>query len=89
MPDHVMRVTATELKIVRVTCRQCQLTTEMALQKLPKAIGPKGECVHCGADLLNVEKYNPLSELKQAIERLEDAAARMQVDFVIPFEGGR
>ncbi len=89
MPDHVMRVTATELRLVRVTCRQCQLTTELALTKLTRAIGARGECLHCGTDLLNIEKSNPLAELKQAIERLEDAAARMQVDFVIPLEAGR
>ncbi len=89
MPEHVMRVTATELRLVRVTCRQCQMTTELALTKLTRAIGANGECLHCGTDLLNIEKSNPLVELKQAVERLEDAAARMQVDFVIPLEAGR
>jgi len=84
MPEHVLRLTATELKVVRVTCHECQLTTELALSKLSKAIGSRGECVHCGTDLLNIERFNPLTDLKQALERLEDSAARMQVEFVIP-----
>ncbi len=86
MAESVMRLTATELKVVRVTCHECQLTTELALSKLSKALGSSGECVYCGADLLNIERSNPLADLKQALERLEDAAARMQVEFVIPIK---
>lgn len=84
MPEHILRLKATELKVVRVTCHECQLTTELALSKIAKAIGGKGECLHCGTDLMNIERFNPLAELKQALERLEDAAARLQVEFVIP-----
>ncbi len=83
MPEHYLKITATELKVIRLTCHQCQLTTEMSISKVSRALGPNGQCVHCGTDLMNIERYHPLVELKQALERLEDAAARMQVDFVL------
>jgi hypothetical protein len=82
MTEKITRVSLAELTIVRVTCQACNLTTEMEIAKIDKAMTGSGACKHCNATLLEISDSNPLRQLMLAARKINESTT-MSVEFVI------
>lgn len=88
MTERVCLIEADELKVLRVTCAECGLTTELQIDSAKKALSSNGACKHCNADLMDMSDRNPLHTLTLALQGLS-AGKKCRVQFLLRSEASK
>jgi len=78
----------TELKTVRVICKECKTTTEVDIERLAD-VTDSTDTVHCHSckkRFYQISKPgdNPFGKLADAIHALQSDAIKADVEFIIP-----
>lgn len=82
MGEHIFRVFLEDLKMVRVTCKHCQRTTECAIEKLADAFN-NGNCPLCKTKVLPQMNSAELGDLCMAIDHILRRSSDISVEFPI------
>ncbi len=88
MSEKMLRIDLTELKTVRVRCKQCNHgVIEVPIDRLDKVLN-YGECKFCNTRLLpkrpGGSQGDALNDLRLAVAELERVKSDISIEFEIP-----
>lgn len=91
MGETIFKVLLGELKVVRLTCRHCNVAIEMSLDKLERAFsgdhgGDPGSCPYCGGKVLDDDRV--LGDLAKAVNAAQKLS-NLTCEFVLPDPSNR
>lgn len=82
MTETVTKVSIAELNVVRVTCKKCEATVEIGIDRVASAIDGQA-CTVCNAALLRDNERDVLLDLRQSIRRLQNLNGVLEIHFVV------
>ena len=82
MTEEVTRIFPSEIGSVRLTCRDCGLTTEAKIESLYKLF-KNGVCPHCNVRVTDQEDILAFTEFSKALQKLNSTQDAFQTQLVL------